>query len=130
VSWVAVAYRLEWEEELLSLERLFEYLAKGRWIRSSSSSYLFRIGGFYYYLCRQWLNQEFEITFDPQTVAFIMQPENGDEPFSVPAKGLTKAELMGDLGVLLKQPAYQLAFPFTREAHHCLSLAQILAITT
>lgn len=124
------AYRPEWEEKLLSLERLFDYLAKGRWIRSSNDSGSFRIGGFHYYIGKQWLSREFEITFDPETAAFIMQPDNDDEPFSVPAKALTKADLMGDLDMLLNLPAYQLAFPFTREAHHCLSLAQVLAGTT
>ncbi len=58
------AYRPEWEEELLSLEQLYKYLAEGRWIRNSNSG-LFRIGGFYYYIGRQWHKQEFEITFDP-----------------------------------------------------------------
>jgi len=59
-----------------------------------------------------------------------MRPENGAEPFTVPAKGLAKADLMGDLDMLLKLPAYQLAFPFTRDDHHCMSLVQLLADTT
>ena len=70
------AYRPEWEEDLLSLERLFDFLAQGRWIRHSHAG-LFQIGGNYYYIGRQWHGQEFEVTFDPQSVAFIMQPENG-----------------------------------------------------
>jgi hypothetical protein len=82
------------------------------------------------YIGKQWLSRELEITFDPQPVAFIQQPENGVEPFSVPAKGLSKTELMGDLDMLLKLPAYQRAFPFTREAYHCSSLAQVLTGTT
>lgn len=123
------AYRPEWEAELLSLERLYTYLAQGRWIRHNYSGIL-HIGGFYYWIGRQWHKQEIEITFDPQRAAFIMRPENGDEPLAVPAKGLTRSALMGDLDMLLKLPAYQLAFPFTREERHCTALAQLLTGTT
>ncbi len=122
-------YRPQWEEGLLSLDNLYQYLAKGRWIRGSNSG-LFRIGGFYYYIGKQWHKQNFEITFDPKTVAFILQPENGENSFPVPVKGLAKTDLMGDLDMFLKLPAYQLAFPFSREEHHRSSLAQFLVGTT
>lgn len=123
------AYRPEWEEELLSLDRLYTYLAQGRWIRHSSSG-IIHLGGLYYYIGKHRPNQAFEITFEPSSVAFTMQPENGTESFAVPAKGLTKVDLMGDLELFLKLPCYQLAFPFTRQEHHQLSLAQLLTGTT
>jgi len=55
-----------------------------------------------------------------------MQPEQGGDPISVHPKGLSKADLMGDLNILLRLPAYQLTFSFTPADRHRTSLAQFL----
>lgn len=56
---------------------------------------------------------QMEITFDPVYVAFVCQPEGATEPLTVPARGLTKVDLMGDLAWMMALLAYQLAFPFS-----------------
>jgi hypothetical protein len=45
-------------------------------------------------------------------------------------QGLTKTDLMGELGYLLALPAYQLALPFTHEAWRQLEYTHVLAGTT
>ena len=71
-----------------------------------------------------------EITFDPQQVAFVCQPQGPQPPVTVAAQGLTKANLMGDLALLLQLPAYQLALPFFVEAQRQLALVECLTGTT
>jgi transposase-like protein len=122
-------YRPEWEEQLLSLQRVYQFLAEGRWIRTSQNHKI-NLGGFRYSIGTNYGHQDFEITFDPGAIVFQMQPEQGGDPISIPPKGLTKADLMGDLKLLLDLPAYQLAFPFTPTDRHRTSLAQFLAGTT
>ena len=123
------SYRPEWEERLLSLDRVYQYLAQGRWIRTNNQGKM-RIGGYEYYRRPDWTRQQIEFTFDPKTITFKLQPEEGGDPISIKPKGLTKAVLMGDLSLLLELPAYQLAFPFTPAERHRVSLAQFLTGTT
>lgn len=121
-------YRPEWEEQLLSLKRVYDFLAEGRWIRSCKHGKI-NLGARRYSIGQAWGQQDFETAFDPATVVFLMPPEQGGDPISVPPKGLRKADLMGDLKLLLDLPAYQLAFPFTPTERHRTSLAQFLAGT-
>ena len=62
-------------------------------------------------------------------VAFVCQPEGSPPPIVVTARGLTKADLMGDLALLLQLPAYQLAFPFFPEEQRQLALVECLCGT-
>jgi hypothetical protein len=71
-----------------------------------------------------------EITFDPVQVAFVCQPEGATVPVTVPARGLNKADSMGDLAWMLALPAYQLAFPFSPKEQRRLSLIECLRGTT
>ena len=43
-------YRLEWEEELLDMQRVADYLANGRWYRRVSSQGQVAVGGHLYHL--------------------------------------------------------------------------------
>lgn len=43
-------YRLEWEEEMLDMRRVWEYLAQGCWVRRVSSQGQMALGGQSYYL--------------------------------------------------------------------------------
>ena len=61
---------------------------------------------------------------------FLGQPEGTDTTVTIPPQGLTKTDLMGELGDLLALPTYQLALPFTHEAWRQLEYARTLAGTT
>jgi len=105
-------YRPEWEAELLDLARVYQYLAQGRWFRQVSAKGQFSLGADRYGLGHTWSNQTVEITFDPVTQEFVCKSADGQTTQRVPAKGLTKADLMGELA-LEQFPNYQYAFPLS-----------------
>jgi hypothetical protein len=105
-------YRPEWEAELLDLGRVYPYLAQGRWFRQVSAKGQFSLGADRYGLGRTWAKQTIEITFDPVTQEFVCKSADGQTTKRVAAKGLTKADLMGDLA-LEQFPNYQYAFPWS-----------------
>jgi transposase InsO family protein len=102
-------YRPEWEGELLDLGRVYQYLAQGRWFRQVSAQGQFSLGADCYGLGHTWAHQTIEITFDPVTQEFVCQSADGQTQKRVQAKGLTKADLMGELA-LEQFPNYQLDF--------------------
>jgi len=84
------AYQPQWEEELLDVDRVYAYLARGRWFRQVRANGSMRIGGYYYALGRQYADRTTEITFVPATASFLCRPEGTDHVLSVPAQGLTR----------------------------------------
>ena len=123
------AYRPEWEEQLLDLDRVYDYLALGRWFRANDHGAV-HLGTYDYRFGYRYHKHTMEITFDPAHVAFACQPEGTLEPMIVPARGLTKADLMGDLAWMLEPPAYQLAFLFSLEDQRRLAHIDCLSGTT
>ena len=115
---------------MLCLENVWRYLQQGRWFRSSRSNGVFCLGSFEYYIGKQFARRCIEIRFDPDPIAFICQPEGSEELVRVPAQGLTKAELMGELAAMQALPAYQLALPFSLEAWRQCEYANNLIGTT
>jgi hypothetical protein len=61
------SYRPEWEEELLSLEKVYTYLAQGRWFRGVRSNGFFGLGSYQYYLGKHFSQQRVALRFDPKT---------------------------------------------------------------
>ena len=74
--------------------------------------------------------QTLEITFDPETREFVCLSEDGSQTVRVPAQGLTKIELMGEMGPLIALPAYQLALPVSVPAWREMMLGNDLSGTT
>ena len=120
------SYRPEWEEELLSLEKVSTYLAQGRWFRSVRTNGYFGLGSYQYYLGKHFAKLSVAIRFDPDTMALICQHEGSEETIQLPVQGITKAELMGELAVLQALPTYQLALPFSLAAWRQLEYAHHL----
>ena len=123
-------YRLDWEEDLLDMQRVHDYLAQGRWFRRSGSVGVLSIGRYRHSVGRAFSNQVFEVTFDSQTLEWICWPEDGRDKIHTPAHGLTKSALMGELSPLMACPAYQLALPFSPSAWREMMLANYLTGTT
>jgi len=108
-------YRPEGEADLLDMQRVYAYLAQNRWFRQVTTMGQFSLGASRYGLGQDWANQEVEITFDAQTPEFVCRSENGQHTQRLPAKHLTKADLMGELS-MEQFPYYQYAFPWTADA--------------
>lgn len=123
-------YRPEWEDVMLDMRRVYVYLAKGRWFRRTSSQGQFSLGSHRYGAGKDLTNQTLEITFDCPTCELKCLSEDGEQEISLPAQGLRKSDLMGELGPLIALPAYQLALPFSPSAWREMMLCNDLTGTT
>lgn len=123
-------YRPEWEEALLDVQRVYAYLAQGRWFRRTSSVGQFSLGAHRYGVGKNLGDQTLEITFDPQTCELKCLSEDGRQQIRLSAQGLIKSDLMGELGPLVALPAYQLALPFSPSTWRQMVLGAALTGTT
>jgi transposase len=123
-------YRLEWEEEMLDIQRICQYLADGRWFRRTSAQGQFSLGTYRYSVGKHLGNQTLEITFDPQTRELVCLSEHAGPTIRLAVQGLTKAALIGELNPLLTLPAYQLALPFSRATWRELMMSNSLTGTS
>ncbi len=110
------SYSPEWEAEMLDLARAFAYLANCRWFRRIRANGRLDLGGYDSYFGTTYRNRMLELHFDANQGCFLGQPAGSDTAITFAPQGLTKIELMGELGHLLALPIYQLALPFTHEA--------------
>ena len=123
-------YRLEWEEDVLDMQRVHEYLAQERWFRRTSSQGQFSLGAHRYSVGKSLGNQTLEITFDSQTRELVCLSEDGSQEIHLAAQGLAKAALMGELNPLVVLPVYQLALPFSRSTWREIMMCNDLTGTT
>jgi hypothetical protein len=124
------SYRLEWEKGILDMQRVYEYLAQGRWFRRTSSQGQFSLGTYRYNVGKDLSNQTMEITFDSWTRELVCLSEDGSQEIRLATQGLTKATLMGELSPLVTLPAYQLALPFSRSTWREILVCNDLTGTT
>jgi len=68
-------FRLEWEKDALDMQRVYDFLAQGRWFRLTSSVGMFSLGAHRYNARTKLARQTLEITFDPATLEFICLPK-------------------------------------------------------
>jgi hypothetical protein len=108
-------YQLDAEAEMIDLDRVFRYLAQGRWFRRISQSGTLSLGRQIYYLGPRWKHQQTEITFDADLQQLQFTNEAGDLIASAPVKGISKESLMGDITDLSLLPVFQMALPFAWE---------------
>lgn len=123
-------YRLEWEEAVLDMQRVYEYLAHGRWFRRTSSQGQFSLGTHRYGVGKDFASQTLEITLDPQSCELICLSADGRQKIRLPVRGLAKSALIGELGPLIALPAYQLALPFSPSTWREMMLSKDLTGTT
>ena len=100
------------EEQMLDMQRIYDYLQCGRWFRQVSSVGIFSLGGYGYNVTTQFAEQTVEITFAGTTRQLICLPEKSTATFLFDIRGLTKSALMGNALALPGFMAYQLALPF------------------
>jgi transposase len=106
-------YRPEWETDLMDLERIYVYLAQGKWFRKGSNVGAFSLGDLRYSLGKDWIGKDAEITFDLNDQHLVFRSPEIEDERRVPIKGISKTELIGELGPLVGLDHFQLALPFT-----------------
>ena len=104
-------YSPEAEEQILDIQRVYDYLKSGRWFRQVCSAGTFTLGGYGYNATRRFAGQTLEITFNDTTRKLVCLPEKEIATFQFDIQGLTKAKLMGNSLALPSYTAYQLALP-------------------
>ena len=122
-------YRPEWEAELLDLNRVYQYLATGRWFRRVKADSCLTLGGTDYYIGKPLRGQALEVTFDLQHTVFLANVIGTNKTIALPPQGLTVSDLMGELSHFLALPSYQLALPLSHEAWRDLTYTQMLTGT-
>jgi hypothetical protein len=110
------SYTPETESATLDLQRIYAYLARHHWFRQVSAQGQFTLGGERYGLGCAWAEQPIEITFDAAMAEFVCTSADGQRSQRVTSKGLTKADLMGELPPWDNLPAYQRRLPITPAA--------------
>jgi hypothetical protein len=123
------SYRPEWEEQLLDVERVHRYLARGRWFRHIRANGYIQIGDYQYYLGKSLAGLATEVTFDPGTGTLLFHLEGKRVAVAVAIAGLTVTDLMGELAGIARLPTYQLALPFSPAARRQQHYAQCLTGT-
>jgi transposase len=123
-------YRLEWEEAMLDLDRVHQYLAQGRWFRRVSAQGQFSLGTHRYGVGKDFANQTLEITCDSQTCELRCLSADGSRKMHLPVRGLSKSDLVGELSPLIALPVYQLALPFSPSTWREMMFANALTGTT
>jgi transposase len=121
-------YRPEWEAERLTLSPVYDYLTAGEWFRKGSAVGTVSLGGQIYCLGPDWRRQEVAITFDPSDQQLAFRAAGDTLSTRQPLKGLTPADLMGDLWPLLAPVPVQLALPFTWQDYRVIRLSGTLGI--
>jgi hypothetical protein len=92
---------------------VYQYLAQNRWFRRVSAQGQFSLGNHRYGIGTDFAQQQIEIMFDPESQEFVCRSEDASQTARLPAQGLTKQDLMGELGPLVAVPAYQfISCPF------------------
>lgn len=124
------SYRPEWEADLLDLQRVYDFLAPGRWFRETNLHGEFWLGMQRYNAGRACARTTQELHFDPVSLEITAKPVGTERIQHFAAKGLTKMDLMGELAPFIRLPTYQLALPFTLEDWRQIQYAQLRRGTT
>jgi transposase len=106
-------YRPEWEADLMDLAPVYTYLAQGRWFRKGSNIGAVSLGNQRYNLGKAWTKKDVEITFDSEKRLLVFYSPKLNQTQHLPPKGISKADLMGELSPWIHLPHFQLALPFS-----------------
>ena len=123
-------YRPEWEAQLLDLQRIYAYLAKGRWFRLISQPGTFVLGGEIYYVDYHLAKSQIEITFEAVDQHLVCWRADGELIKRLPLKGISIENLMGSFLSQMNLPMFQLHLPLDWQSLRTLRLFEILPVTT
>lgn len=85
------------EERLLSLDRIYDLLSKGKWYRKASKNRSLTLGGEVYYVAKAPSSSQLSITFDRETKLLHFHDDKENLVERLPIKGICKKRIMGDV---------------------------------
>ena len=86
-------YRCDWESQLFDMQKVFHYLAGGKWLRSASAKGQFHFADQIYSVGTAHASQFIIITFDLQTKQFAAHSQTGVFIKHLPATWLTETRI-------------------------------------
>jgi len=103
-------YQVNQEDNLIQLNRVYEYLSKQTWFRKIANNKTVSLGNQTYYIAGAKPKEQVKITFCKENMKLTFY--NEQQTVQLPIKGITKEILMGNLK---KLPSHQLLIPFDIE---------------
>ena len=107
------AYVPEHEAQIFKQQRIYDYLAQGRWFRTVANNGTISLGGHAYSVGSVLQRQVLELRFNPETTKLVVQNLSGQIVTQLDLIGLTASDLMGDWQQYVRTPALQFPLPFT-----------------
>jgi len=89
------SYTSEKELEIFSIERIYRFLVSQHWWRRVSKVGQISLSGYRYSVGTIYAYQDVHLTFDADTVEFIVEDSQGEEIKRLKPKGLTVEEITG-----------------------------------
>jgi transposase InsO family protein len=109
-------YHLHQEAKLINLNRVYNFLAKGKWYRKVASSRTVSLGRQVYYISGAKPREQLLITFRKKDQHLVFQNDKELVLTTLPIKGISCESLMGDLEQTAQFPNFQLELPLYWEA--------------
>ena len=91
--------------------RIYAYLPQGEWFRKASNVGVVTLGYEHYTLGQHWAKHEVQVTFDPADRCLVFLDHDPQHTKRLPIKGISYAELAGDMSRPFELHPYQLALP-------------------
>jgi hypothetical protein len=89
------SYRCEQESDLVDMQRVYSYLAGGRWVRQASTHGQFKFADLAWNAGRRFEDQPVIVTFAANTHQFVISAVDGTEIKRMPSDWITKAAIRG-----------------------------------
>ena len=105
-------YHPSQEEQLMNMQSVFEYLARGQWFREVGSNRTVSLGGHSYYITNAKRKDQLRIKFDPETQMLYFYDPKERLLDTRPIKEMNKQKLMGTKSPEEKLINMQLKIPF------------------
>lgn len=104
------------EAQMISLKRVWAFLAKGKWYRKVAGNRTLCLGGQVYYIPQVKPKEQLIITFCNRKKQLLFQNDKELVIHQMPVKGITVESLMGNLEHFARFPNLQLELPLYWEA--------------
>lgn len=111
------SYHPHLEKQIIDLERVYQYLNKGKWLRKAGKNRALHLGGQHYYVKAAKKKSLVQIQFDLEEKLLVFRDVNEHFLDKQPIKGLSIEILMGTSFFDATLPDFQLKLPLVWEDH-------------
>ena len=80
---------------MFDIQRVYDFLAQGRWTRHTSQQGQISLGGYPYYIGTAYRHQMVQVTFDPNEMQFVVRILDRTEIKRLNPKGLSVRDITG-----------------------------------